>query len=68
MTLQVKEKGELGQSADRLVSDMFDDLVHGLREHYGAQVPTDGRLAELEIRVRNFIWDHVPEARWSGNR
>lgn len=65
MTLHVKPRGDLGEEADLLVDRMFNMLVRDLRECYGTTVPTDDRLADLETSVRNFIWDHVPKARWS---
>lgn len=63
MTLSVKERGELNEEADLLVDRMFNMMVRELRECYGTTIPTDDRLADLELRVRNFIWDHVPKAR-----
>lgn len=63
MTLHVKEHGELGEEADLIVDRMINMLVRELRENYGQTVPTDDRLADVELTIRNFVWDHVPKAR-----
>ena len=64
MTLMVEEMGDLEEEADLLVDRMFNMLVRELRDCYGTSVPSDDRLADIENRVRNFIWKHVPKARF----
>ena len=63
MTLYNRELGDLGEEADLLVDRMFNMLIRELRECYGSDVPTDDRLYDVEITVRNFIWQHCPKAR-----
>jgi hypothetical protein len=63
MTLHVKELGGLGEEADLIVDRMFNLLVKELRANYGKTVPTDDRLYDVELTVRNFIYTHCPEAR-----
>lgn len=63
MTLHVAIPDDLAEGADRLVDEIINRLVRGLRETYGTTVPTDDRLADIENTVRCFIWKHVPAAR-----
>jgi hypothetical protein len=63
MTLYDCELGDLDNDADLLVDRIFNTLIRELRARYGTTVPTDDRLADVEIAVRNLIYQHVPKAR-----
>lgn len=64
MTLRFKDRrDDLSPTVENVVSDVLDELQESLNIHFAQAIPSDDRLANVELFLLQTIYDHVPAAR-----